>query len=212
MSVGARNAVALRGAGHHFANGEWLFRGLDVELVRDRLYAVVGPSGSGKSTLLAVVARWISPSEGQVTHSPGLRTGWVFQNPFGVARRTAISHVMLPLLARGLHRRRAHAEAEELLMRFGLTAVAERPFSQLSGGEGQRLMLARGVAASPGLLLVDEPTAQLDVRTAATVSRTLHELVGQGMIVVVATHDRATRDECTDIIDLTAYAGGGRGR
>ena len=89
---------------------------------------------------------------------------------------------------------------------FELEYAADRRFSELSGGEAQRLMLARAVCSHPDVLLVDEPTAQLDTRTAASVSEVLGNLAGQGMIVVVATHDPRARDACDRIIDLADYA------
>ena len=91
---------------------------------------------------------------------------------------------------------------------FDLEYAADRRFSELSGGEAQRLMLARAVCSRPDMLLVDEPTAQLDTRTAHSVSHVLGNLAGQGMIVLVATHDPDTRDACGRVIDLADYAPG----
>ena len=100
----------------------------------------------------------------------------------------------------------ADVEAPEICAVVGLSHLTDRrPFSMLSGGEAQRLMLARGVASGADLLLVDEPTAQLDVHTADTVNARLGALSRQGMIVVVATHDHRTRDAATDVIDLEDY-------
>ena len=99
----------------------------------------------------------------------------------------------------------AEARACELLAQFGLAERASSEYRELSGGEAQRLMLARGVASGADLLLVDEPTAQLDVHTADTVNARLGALSRQGMIVVVATHDHRTRDAATDVIDLEDY-------
>ena len=130
----------------------------------------------------------------------------MFQNPHGVARRTAIDHVVLPLLARKHTRSEAEERALAVLSLFGLVAVAGRPFRDLSGGEAQRLMLARAVATAPDLLLVDEPTAQLDQRTAATVNQTLANVAQEDTIVVIATHDPATRAACTHVIDLAVDA------
>ncbi|WP_431245417.1 ABC transporter ATP-binding protein [Leifsonia xyli] len=195
--------VNLVGVGHRFAPDlPWLFRDHNHSLESGRVYALVGPSGSGKSTLLSIIAGWLSPSEGAVDVPPGRRIGWVFQNPHGVPRRTARDHVALPLLATGASPAEADAGADGLLDRFGLSAVADRPFRQLSGGEAQRLMLARGIAAKPDLLLVDEPTAQLDHLTSGTVNRGIAQLATDGTIVVVATHDTGTRDACTDVIQL----------
>lgn len=198
--------VVLDGLGHRFPGQPFLFRGLSATLLPDRVYALVGPSGSGKSTLLSLLAGWLDPTEGSVDRRGATRVGWVFQNPHGVARRTALDHVVLPLLVQGLPRRRAETDAREMLAGFGLAEVAEREFAALSGGEAQRLMLARGIAARPELFLVDEPTAQLDARTAAQVSRTLGGLARSGTVVVVATHDAQTRAACTDTLDLAALA------
>jgi ABC-type lipoprotein export system ATPase subunit len=138
------------------------------------------------------------------------RISWVFQNPFGVAGRTVRDHVMLPILARGTEVSDAAAEADELLAQLRLGHLADRVYRELSGGEAQRLMIARGIASQPDVFLVDEPTAQLDRATAAEVNRTLTALTdvvrGGRTIVVVATHDPDTRDACSDLIDLAHFA------
>jgi len=197
--------VVLDAVGHAFDGRPTLFTALSATLAPAHVYALVGPSGSGKSTLLSLLAGWLEPTDGEVRRDGVERIGWVFQNPHGVARRTAVDHVALPLLARGAHRARAHADARRLLERFGLGDAADRPFAQLSGGEAQRLMLARGLASAPDLFLVDEPTAQLDRAAAHDVTQSLAALAGSGAIVVVATHDTAVRDACTDVIDLAEH-------
>jgi len=198
MSVKLR----LEDVSHTFRPGSWLFDGLNVTLRPDRVYAVTGPSGSGKSTLLGIMAGWIVPQRGEVVRENIRSIRWVFQNPHGVAHRSALDHVALPLIGQGLTRQQAEQRAVELLANFGLGDVAGTPFGQLSGGEAQRLMLARGIASKPDLLLVDEPTAQLDRAAAAEVNSALSQLAGQGVIVVIATHDDRTRAMCTDVIDL----------
>jgi len=194
--------VIADGLGHRFGRSPWLFRGLAFQLDPGRVYALTGPSGSGKSTLLALLAGWTAPSEGTLERRDVERVGWVFQNPHGSPRRAAIDHVRLPFLARGIPPGEAVQRAAELIRRFGLESVAASDFRQLSGGEAQRLMLARGVAASPDLLLVDEPTAQLDPATAENVNDAISSLAAGHSIVVVATHDPRTRDACSDHIDL----------
>jgi len=196
--------LTLRGVGHGFGEVA-LFHGLDLDVAAGEVVALVGPSGSGKSTLLSIVAGWLAPTEGTVAR-PGVdHVGWVFQNPHGVAARTALDHVVLPILARGAHRRDAETEARGILEMFDVEHVAERPFRALSGGEAQRLMLARAVATRADLLLVDEPTAQLDMATAATVDAVLAGLARSGAAVLVATHDPRTRDACDRIVDLADH-------
>lgn len=186
-----------------------MFRELSFTLSPGEVIGVCGPSGSGKSTLLSILAGWLAPSEGNISFNQIRRTGWVFQNPHGVPQRTAVDHVVFPLLAKGLRRGVAEIRALDALARFGLSAAAERRFHQLSGGEAQRLMLARAYCTAPDLLLVDEPTAQLDRTTASTVNETLTGIADAGVIVVIATHDAETRQACTRVLDLTNHVSRG---
>jgi ABC-type multidrug transport system ATPase subunit len=194
--------VTATGLGHRFPGQPSLFQDLSFTLVPGQVTGLSGPSGSGKTTLLGILAGWIEPAAGQVEHERVARIGWVFQNPVGVARRTTLDHVVLPLLARGYSRRTAELEAAGLLDDFGLGELAGRPFRAISGGEAQRLMLARAVAAQPDLLLVDEPTAQLDPASAGTVASVLGALAREGMIVVVASHDQRLHRAGAATIDL----------
>ncbi|GEL95975.1 ABC transporter ATP-binding protein [Cellulomonas composti] len=194
--------LSVDGLTHAFPGTGPLFHGLTFEVRPGGATAVVGPSGSGKSTLLSIVAGWLEPDAGTVTRHGVETVCWVFQNPHGVARRTALDHVVLPLLTQDLTRSEAQDRAHEILAVFDLADVADRQFRRLSGGEAQRLMLARAVATRPDLLLVDEPTAQLDLRTARTVNDVLAGISDSGAIVLVATHDPHTRDACADVLDL----------
>ncbi len=196
--------LKLDSVGHHFPAAPWLFRQLNAQIEIGEVVALTGPSGSGKSTLLAIVAGWLPPAEGSVTREGIQKVNWVFQNPHGVARRTAVDHVTLPYLARGERIIEAESKARELLSAFNIEHVAERQFFALSGGESQRLMLARAVACQPDLLLVDEPTAQLDQTTAREVAASLTALASRDVTVVIATHDQHVRAACTRVIDLAA--------
>ncbi|MFC7328883.1 ABC transporter ATP-binding protein [Marinactinospora rubrisoli] len=198
--------VRASGLGHRFTGTDDLFSGLDFTLLPGGITGICGPSGCGKSTLLSILAGWLDPVAGRIEKAGIDRTGWVFQNPYGVPARAAVDHVALPLLARGLTRADAEQRAREVMATFRLAAVADRPFRALSGGEAQRLMLARAVCSAPDLLLVDEPTAQLDLNTAATVNATLGAIAQEGTIVVIATHDPHTRAACTQVIDMADYA------
>ena len=186
-------SVSVHDLAHRFPGTDVLFEHLDFTAIPGQTVAICGPSGCGKSTLLSILAGWEKPYHGTVERKNVERVGWVFQNPYGVPGRTALDHVVFPLLAKGL---------------FDLEYAADRRFGELSGGEAQRLMLARAVCSRPDMLLVDEPTAQLDTRTAHSVSHVLGNLAGQGMIVLVATHDPDTRDACGRVIDLADYAPG----
>ncbi|GAA2466682.1 ATP-binding cassette domain-containing protein [Agromyces soli] len=198
--------LTVDAVGHRFASGPWLFRAVSVTLEPGHVYALTGPSGSGKSTLLGILADWIRPTEGAVERDSIDRVTWVFQNPHGVPKRRALDHVALPLLAQGRTPQEADEIARGLLSRFRLEHLADRRFRELSGGEAQRLMLARGVAAKPDLFLIDEPTAQLDRLSGATVNEVLAATAQEHSIVVVATHDAQTREACTDHIDLGHFA------
>lgn len=212
-------SVSLEAVGHRFAGGPWLFRGLTDMITEGEVVALVGPSGSGKSTLLSMISGWVTPAEGKIhleartrssDNAPGSQPtptiAWVFQNPHGVPGRSVLDHVALPFLAKGFASKDADVKARSLLSDFCLDQVADRPFKTLSGGEAQRMLLARALASHPDILLVDEPTAQLDQRTAAHVADTLTALRNRGLVVLIATHDPHVRDRCTRVIDLAAYA------
>lgn len=194
--------LIARGLGHEFRHDVPLFTGLDFKLEPGDMVALTGPSGSGKSTLLSIMAGWIPPTRGSLDrHDPG-RISWVPQNPYGVASRSAIDHAVLPLLAAGWSRTYAAQRARPMLVSFALGHVADAPFSQLSGGEAQRLLLAQAALCEPALLLIDEPTAQLDPGNAATVIDVLEALAASGRIVVIASHDPRVAEACRDRIDL----------
>nr|WP_244568778.1 ATP-binding cassette domain-containing protein [Bombiscardovia coagulans] len=191
--------------GHRFHEGPWLFHDLSFRLEPGEIVGICGPSGSGKSTLLSLIAGFEDPTSGSVQRFGINRICWVFQNPHGMPRRTAIDHVTQPLLGQGMNRVQAESQALAIMEDFHLIDVCARDFKELSGGEAQRLMLARAVASRPDLLLVDEPTAQLDQLTAADVDRTLAGIAQADCIVAVATHDPNTRSACTRVIDLARH-------
>lgn len=189
---------------HEFGTGCRLYDGLKCSLMPGDVTALVGPSGSGKTTLLMILAGWLTPTSGNIVREDISRLSWVAQNPHGDPERTALDHVVLPLLAAGGRRAPAEGQGRALLADFGLSATADRRFRHLSGGEASRLMLACAVACAPDLLLVDEPTAQLDRKNALMVSEVIQRLASPGRIVVVATHDDRVQSRCSRSIDLGA--------
>ena len=198
--------VGLAGVGHRFPGCPPLFEDLTADLAPGHVYALTGPSGSGKSTLLGIIAGWIPPTSGSIAREGITGIQWVFQSPHGVAGRTALDHVSLPLLARGLSRADADTAAHTLLQDMGIAHLASGAFRHLSGGEGQRLMIARALAANPDLLLLDEPTAALDHRTAQEVVDVVAALAQRDCIVVIATHDPRVQERCTDRLSLAGVA------
>lgn len=179
-----------------------LFDGLTFDADESDLLAVTGPSGSGKSTFLSILGGWLTPTAGTLEVTGVEHLALVPQNPFGVPGRTALDHVSLPLVARGLTRSAADTAARENLALFNLQRVEDRPYRMLSGGERQRMLLARALASGPDVLLVDEPTAQLDSTSAAEVCDALTSLQHRGVLVFVATHDQRVVDACSRVLDL----------
>jgi lipoprotein-releasing system ATP-binding protein len=163
----------------------------------DRI-ALVGPSGSGKSTLLYLLAGLEPPSSGNIVWPSvgnGDRlmpafAGFVFQVPNLLPPLTAVENVAVPLLIAGVPARRAREAALSILKRFDLSDVADRSAEDLSGGQAERVGLARALVSEPSLVLADEPTGQLDGTTAALViDRLLEAADHSGAAVIVATHD-----------------------
>lgn len=179
-----------------------LFTDLSFSLEPGSLIGIVGPSGSGKSTLLSVLAGFINPVSGTMESVSVGSVGWILQNPVGVPRRTALDQVVFPLLIQGISRVHAEAQAHELLKLFKLDYLAYREYRHLSGGEAQRLAFARAAAANFDVLLLDEPTAQLDPKTAQTIHSVIRGLVARNRIVVLATHDQVLRQHCDILIEL----------
>lgn len=194
--------IEARDLGHRFGVGPLLFSRISFRLSPGDLVSVSGPSGSGKTTLLSILAGWIRSSEGYLDRSGVSRLSWVPQNPVGVHQRSALDHLSLALMFQGYNRSRAEEVALEALERFGLGGASRRRMGTLSGGEAQRLMLARASLIPADLLLVDEPTAQLDPTSAAVVAETLVQLTGSGRAVVIASHDARVLDVCLRSIQL----------
>jgi putative ABC transport system ATP-binding protein len=191
----------------HYSNGgETLrvFDGLNLDVTAGSLVILLGPSGCGKTTLLSCVGGILSPTSGSIqvgdidvttldrrrlTTYRRRTVGIVFQSFNLVASLTALENVMVPLWAAGWSQRAARERAGELLTRAGLhDRITHRP-GDLSGGERERVAVARAIALDPPLILADEPTAHLDYVRAEGVLALLRELASGERIVVVATHD-----------------------
>lgn len=196
--------VDARNLSHRYGDAPALFSDLSFTLHPGSLIGIVGASGSGKSTLLSLIAGFQTPDMGSVEVSDGARVGWILQNPQGVPRRSVLDHVVFPLLTQGLVRCDAEVIAWETLRRFDIETIALSEFRYISGGEAQRLCFARAAVANFDVLLLDEPTAQLDPTSAKTVAQVARSLVGPQKTVVVATHDQRLIAQCDELISLGA--------
>jgi tungstate transport system ATP-binding protein len=154
---------------------------------------VVGPNGSGKTTLLRLCMGLTAPTEGRVswggrTDAAPRRRAILFQRPV-MLRRTAAGNIAYALAQAGIARAGRPARVAELLQRVGLSDLAQRPARKLSGGEQQRLALARALARDPELLLLDEPTANLDPAATRAVEEIILLAAQSGIKIVMASHD-----------------------
>jgi tungstate transport system ATP-binding protein len=154
---------------------------------------IVGPNGAGKSSLLRIAMGLAAPSSGRVTwggrmDSPPVRRAMLFQRPI-MLRRSTFANVVYGLAQAGCPRPLRAPQAEALLQRVGLSDHADRPARALSGGEQQKLALARALARGPELLLLDEPTANLDPAASRAVEAIIREAAASGIKVLMASHD-----------------------
>jgi tungstate transport system ATP-binding protein len=168
---------------------------------------VIGPNGSGKSTLIRLAMGLVAPSTGRITwgshdHTDGKRRAMVFQRPV-MLRRSAGGNIAYALAAAGVQSRVRAECVGDLLARVGLADLARRPARRLSGGEQQRLALARALARNPEVLFLDEPTASLDPAATRAVEEIVRNVAQSGVKIVLATHDLGqARRLASDIVFL----------
>ncbi len=200
--------VAAQGVKKVFRMGDIAveaLRGIDLEIGSGEFMAIVGPSGSGKTTLLNLIGALDVPTDGRIvllhrdlgvlsrSERAELRLqslGFVFQAYNLVPVLTACENVEFVLELQGLDPKERRARAEETLAELGLSQLADRRPSQMSGGQQQRVAVARAVASRPGLVLADEPTANLDSDNAQALLKMMRRLRDEkGMTFVFSTHD-----------------------
>ena len=191
----------------HYNQGETtldILRGAELALWPGQSVALVAPSGAGKSTLLHIAGLLEHPDHGEVyiggqatanlpdaerTRIRRTDIGFVYQSHHLLPEFTAMENVMLPQLIRGLGRSEAKKRAQELLDYLGLKARVNHRPAEMSGGEQQRVAIARAVANAPRILLADEPTGNLDVKTAEHVFAAFNQLIrASGLSTIIATH------------------------
>jgi tungstate transport system ATP-binding protein len=174
-------------------NGLELIHPMRFQIPYGRRVMVLGPNGAGKSLLLRLCHGLLQPTSGTITrndqHAPGRRAhAMVFQAPV-MLRRSVMDNVCHALAAIGVPHDQQNKRAEEALQRFGLMGLGERPARLLSGGEQQRLAIARAWALRPDVLFLDEPTSALDPSATRQIEAMLDELHHEGVTCIMSTHD-----------------------
>ena len=201
------------------ANETEILHGIDLTLMEGEFCAVVGPSGSGQSTLLNTVGLLERPSSGSMkicgeetsllsdqglTHLRGHKIGFVFQYHYLLSAFSAIENVMMPMFAdAGFVNTAMHERAAFLLESVGLTPWLDAPATHLSGGQQQRVAVARALAMRPALILADEPTGNLDTKSADGVFGLLQSVCKeQGTTVLFVTHNPLLSARCEKTIEV----------
>jgi lipoprotein-releasing system ATP-binding protein len=204
----AEPILSLRGVTRTYKSGDRalaVLRGVDLDLTPGQMTGLVGPSGSGKSSLLHIAGLLEAPDSGSVTIGSRdalkmsdrdrtmvrrLELGFVYQFHHLLPELNAVDNVAVPLMINGQSRVKARKRGEELLARMGLVGRGHHQPGQLSGGEQQRVAIARSLANHPKVLIADEPTGNLDPATSMVVFRSLLEIArNEGVAVLVATHN-----------------------
>lgn len=193
-AAAAEPLLSARGLGYA-VGGRVLLQGIDLGVASGERLMVLGPNGAGKSLLLRLLHGLIAPGAGQVLwRGQPLDTAtrraqaMVFQQPV-LLRRSVRGNLRFALGVRGLGRRAAAERTEALLAEAGLAALAGQPARRLSGGEQQRLALARALATDPEVLFLDEPTASLDPGATHRVEEMIRACNARGVTIVMITHD-----------------------
>ena len=218
-----------------YGNGETVVmavRGIKFEVQPAELIAIMGESGSGKSTLLSMMGALNTPTSGKYcvdeidVYALGQEEradfrrnflGFIFQSFHLVPYLTLRENVMLPLAPVKMKRKEKRDLAEEALCRVGLAGKTHRLPSQISGGEQERVAIARAIVNRPPILLADEPTGNLDTKTSDEIMRLLQGLNGDGMTIIMVTHSQRNAQFAHRIIhlkdgELHSFADNGKSR
>lgn len=181
-----------------------VLNGMSFEIEAGQFFCITGRSGSGKSTLLYQLGLLDHPNSGEIiingvnvsaldkegrTKFRLRELGYVFQDYALVPELSAVENVVIPLLMQGLEKKEAYKKAENALQKIGMGERLNNLPNQLSGGEQQRVSIARAIAHEPHIIFADEPTANLDSETADSVIKAFLELNSRGQTIVMVTHE-----------------------
>jgi putative ABC transport system ATP-binding protein len=217
---GGSNVIELAGVTRLYRDGEVsveALRGVDFAVREGEFLGIMGPSGSGKTTLLAILGLLDRPTAGSYrldgeemsklnetrrARVRGKRIGFVFQAYNLLPRSTAQKNVELPLVYAGVGRRERARRIAEALDEVGLSGRAKHRPSQLSGGEQQRVAIARALVVEPSVILLDEPTGNLDSASAGEVLAILERVHRNGATIVMVTHSDEVAAHASRILRL----------
>lgn len=219
----SQTIISARGVKRRYMMGEeevWALDGINLDIYRGEYISIMGPSGSGKSTLFNMIGGLDRPTEGsilmdghdvrkmdarQIAYLRCHKVGFIFQTFNLVQVMTAEQNVMLPMTFAGVSDDAAAMRARELLDRVGLGSRYDHRPEQLSGGQQQRVAIARAMANDPDIILADEPTGNLDLKTGEEVIAMLDRFKREsGKTIISATHDHkmlAASDRVVYIVD-----------
>jgi glutamate transport system ATP-binding protein len=209
--------ISIKGVNKHFG-ALHVLRDINLDIDRGQVVVVIGPSGSGKSTLCRVINRLETvdsgtiaidgeqlPIEGRKLAQLRSNVGMVFQSFNLFAHKTVLENVMLaPMTVRHLARQPARERAMALLERVGVANQAQKYPAQLSGGQQQRVAIARSLAMDPKVMLFDEPTSALDPEMINEVLAVMTALAGEGMTMLVVTHEMGFARRAADRVVFMA--------
>ncbi|HLJ73578.1 MAG TPA: ABC transporter ATP-binding protein [Thermoanaerobaculia bacterium] len=192
-------------------------KGVDLQIDAGELVAIVGPSGSGKSTLMNLLGCLDTPTSGryelggqpvsgatrdQLAEIRNRRVGFVFQNFNLLPHITAAENIEMPMLFGAVRPAERHKRAKELLERVGLGDRIDHKPTELSGGQMQRVAIARSLAMNPDIILADEPTGNLDSTSGGDIMSIFTDLWKQGRTLVIITHDSALAKRAGRVIEI----------
>jgi lipoprotein-releasing system ATP-binding protein len=199
-------------------HGVHVLKGISLSILKGEMIAIVGPSGAGKSTLLHILGGLDRPTEGGVTYGGvniatmsdtalaefrNRRVGFIFQFHHLLPEFTAAENVAMPALIQGVSLKKALLQAHELLEKVGVSHRSDHHPSELSGGEQQRVAVARSLINQPSIILADEPSGNLDSKNADLLHELLHELnTGSGITLVIVTHNSELASKASKVIKL----------
>jgi putative ABC transport system ATP-binding protein len=192
-------------------------KGIDLAIGEGEMVAIVGPSGSGKSTLMNLIGCLDTPSAGvyelggqavsgvtrdQLAEIRNRRVGFVFQNFNLLPHISALENVEMPMLFGGVKPAERRQRATELLERVGLGDRVDHKPTELSGGQMQRVAIARSLAMNPDIVLADEPTGNLDSTAGGDIMSIFTDLWKQGRTLVIITHDAALARRASRVVEI----------